>query len=59
MKNVQFKPKPEMYQWLQSKADAGYRSVPSIIQEIVAEKMAEEFNTNSGKVKSSAPEALQ
>lgn len=42
IKYIQFRPKPEMSIWLQQKADAGFRSVASIIQEILSEKMQQE-----------------
>lgn len=59
IKYVQFQPKPAMGMWLQHKADAGFRSVASIIQEILAEKMLEEEQDSIKESNSDQQEALQ
>lgn len=49
IKLVQFIPKPDM-DWLRAKADQGYRSVSSVVQEILAEKMQLEASTKKDEV---------
>ena len=48
---VQFKPEPHIYKWLADLAKKGYRSVPSVVQEIIAEKYTSEQSpcTNDNK----------
>lgn len=50
-KVVQFKPEPEIYKWLNQKATNEYRSIPSVIRQILAEKRDVEVNTINDQVK--------
>jgi len=47
--NIQFKPVPDMEAWLLKKATEGFRTIPSVVKEIVAEKMRQELATNDNK----------
>lgn len=49
---VQFKPEPHIYTWLADQARKGYRSVPSVVQEIIAEKFTLEQNPSTNDNKS-------
>lgn len=48
---IHFKPEKDIYDWLSDIAKSGYRSVPSVVQEILAEKMLSGKNpcTNNNK----------
>lgn len=59
IKLVQFIPKPDMADWLRAKADQGYRSVSSVVQEILAEKMQLEASTKKDEVTLTETEATQ
>ena len=56
---VQFKPEPDIYEWLNRKAMNEYRSVPSVIKQILAEKHDEEVKSGNNKSIHSMMESAQ
>lgn len=40
---------PDMYEWIKSRADCGFRSIPSVVLEIVQEKMMDDEASKWGR----------
>lgn len=47
-KIVHIKMQPEMHQWVQGRAQSGFRLVPSVVLEVLAEKMNKEASWKQG-----------